>query len=76
MGAPRRYITIVSMLSIRLHILPSKEKAVHADNARMNFARGGGGDHLALMRVYDQWVETGQSVQWCFERYLQHRFST
>ena len=27
-----------------------KDKAVHADNAKMNFARGGGGDHLALLR--------------------------
>ena len=50
-----------------------KDKAMHADNARMNFARGGGGDHLALMRVFDQWVDTGHSVQWCFENYLQHR---
>ena len=27
-----------------------KDKAVHADNAKLNFARGGGGDHLALLR--------------------------
>ena len=73
-GCTKEVLTIVSMLSIGSSIFyRPKEKAVHADNARMNFARGGGGDHLALMRVYDQWLETGHSVQWCFENYLQHR---
>lgn len=40
-----------------------KDHAVHADNARLNFARGGGGDHGTLMRVYNQWVETNYSTQ-------------
>lgn len=40
-----------------------KEHAVHADNARLNFARGGGGDHGTLMRVYNQWVDTNYSTQ-------------
>mmetsp|Transcript_4239 Transcript_4239/g.12510 ORF Transcript_4239/g.12510 Transcript_4239/m.12510 type:complete len:714 (+) Transcript_4239:205-2346(+) len=48
-----------------------KDRAVHADNARMNFARGGGGDHCALLRVYKQWVETDHSQQWCYENYIQ-----
>jgi len=37
---------------------------VHADNAKMNFARGGGGDHLALLRCYNEWVDTNYSTQW------------
>lgn len=40
-----------------------KDHAVHADNARLNFARGGGGDHGTLMRVYNQWVDTNYSTQ-------------
>lgn len=39
--------------------------------ARMNFARGGGGDHLSLMRCYNEWQETNFSTQWCYENYLQ-----
>ena len=38
-----------------------KDKAVHADNAKMNFARGGGGDHLALLR-YAQTVINGKQL--------------
>ena len=37
----------------------------------MNFARGGGGDHLSLMRCYNEWQETNFSTQWCYENYLQ-----
>ena len=48
-----------------------KEKAVHADTARLNFARGGGGDHIALMRCYDEWAATDYNNQWCFENYVQ-----
>lgn len=39
----------------------------------MNFARGGGGDHLTLMRCYNEWVSTNYSIQWCYENYLQVR---
>lgn len=47
-------------------------QAVHADNARVNFFRPGG-DHIMLLNVYQQWVETNYSTQWCFENYMQHR---
>jgi hypothetical protein len=46
---------------------------VHADNAKFNFARGGGGDPLALMRCYQQWEESNYSIQWCYENYVQAR---
>ena len=46
---------------------------MHADNARLNFARGGGGDHLSLMRCYNEWRDTSYSTQWCFENYCQAR---
>ena len=50
-----------------------KEKAVHADNAKINFNRGAAGDHISLMNVYNQWQETGESTQWCFENFVQVR---
>jgi hypothetical protein len=53
-----------------------KDKAVHADNARINFARGGGGDQITLLRCYNEWAETDFSTQWCFENYVQARWIT
>ena len=73
-GCANEVITIVSMLSIGSSVFyRPKEKALHADNAKHNFARGGGGDHISLLRCYNQWVETDYSTQWCYENYLQVR---
>jgi len=67
-------LSIVSMLSIGSSVFyRPKEKKVHADTARQNFARGGGGDHIALLRCYREWAETDYSPQWCFENYVQVR---
>ncbi|KAL7535632.1 hypothetical protein ACHAXR_007874 [Thalassiosira sp. AJA248-18] len=67
-------LSTVSMLSIGSSVFYTpKEKKVHADTARQNFARGGGGDHIALMRVYRDWAETDYSPQWCFENFVQVR---
>mmetsp|Transcript_15431 Transcript_15431/g.19103 ORF Transcript_15431/g.19103 Transcript_15431/m.19103 type:complete len:244 (-) Transcript_15431:765-1496(-) len=69
-------LTICAMLGVNAGIFyrpPDKE--VHAENARMNFARGVGanGDHMQLMNVYNQWKDTNFSRNWCFENYLQER---
>jgi len=65
-------LSTVSMLSVGSAIFyRPKEKAIHADTARMNFARGGGGDHISLLRCYSEWAETDYSTQWCFENYVQ-----
>jgi pre-mRNA-splicing factor ATP-dependent RNA helicase DHX16 len=70
----KEVLTIVSMLSVNNAIFyRPKDKAVHADNAKMNFARGGGGDHLCLMRCYNEWEATEYSTQWCYENYVQVR---
>lgn len=67
-------LTVVSMLSIGSSVFyRPKDKIVHADNAKMNFARGGGGDHIALLRCYNEWAETNFSTQWCYENYVQIR---
>jgi pre-mRNA-splicing factor ATP-dependent RNA helicase DHX16 len=73
-GCTEEVLTIVAMLSIGSSVFyRPKDKAVHADNAKMNFARGGGGDHFSLLRCYSQWVETNYSTQWCYENYCQVR---
>jgi pre-mRNA-splicing factor ATP-dependent RNA helicase DHX16 len=67
-------LSTVAMLSLGASVFyRPKEKAVHADTARLNFARGGGGDHIALMRCYSEWAATDYSQQWCFENYVQIR---
>ncbi|XP_030637765.1 pre-mRNA-splicing factor ATP-dependent RNA helicase DHX16 isoform X2 [Chanos chanos] len=66
-------LTIAAMLSVNNSIFyRPKDKVVHADNARMNFVIPGG-DHLVLLNVYTQWVESGYSTQWCFENFIQFR---
>ena len=49
-----------------------KDKGIFADNARKNFFRPGG-DHLTLLNVWNEWVDTEYSTQWCFENFIQHR---
>ena len=34
---------------------------------------GGGGDQLALLRVWNEWVDSDYSAQWCYENYIQVR---
>jgi pre-mRNA-splicing factor ATP-dependent RNA helicase DHX16 len=67
-------LSMVSMLSLGAGVFyRPKEKALLADTARMNFARGGGGDHMALYRCYHAWSESDYSSVWCFENFVQVR---
>ncbi|RWS02705.1 pre-mRNA-splicing factor ATP-dependent RNA helicase DHX16-like protein [Dinothrombium tinctorium] len=66
-------LTICAMLSVNASIFyRPKDKAIHADTARRNFFSPGG-DHLMLLRVYNQWVESDYSRQWCIENFIQYR---
>jgi len=66
-------VTIASMLSVGSAVFyRPKDKALHADTARKNFFSPAG-DHFTLLNVYNQWVETDFSTQWCFENFIQHR---
>ena len=67
-------LTICAMLDVGGAVFyRPKDKAVHADNARLNFARGGSGDHLALLKCFNEWRDTSFSTQWCFENFCQVR---
>ena len=67
-------LSTVAMLSLGASVFyRPKDKAVHADTARLNFARGGGGDHIALLRCYRDWASTDYNPAWCHENFVQIR---
>ncbi|KAJ3186910.1 hypothetical protein HDU85_006946 [Gaertneriomyces sp. JEL0708] len=66
-------VSIISMLSVGNTIFyRPKNDALHADQARKSFFRPGG-DHLGLLAVWNTWVETNYSINWCYENFIQHR---
>lgn len=66
-------LTVVAMCSLSASVFyRPKDKQVHADNAKENFVHEHG-DQLTMMKVYNQWVDTEYSQQWCFENFLQYR---
>lgn len=72
-GCSEEIVSICGMLSVQNSIFyRPKDKAIHADKARKNFFRPGG-DHLTLLAVWNAWVETNYSIQWCYENFIQYR---
>ena len=66
-------LSICAMLQVNSSVFyRPRERAVLADNAHAAFRRAAG-DHLMLLEIWNQWRDTGFSVQWCYENYLQHR---
>jgi pre-mRNA-splicing factor ATP-dependent RNA helicase DHX16 len=71
-GCSEELATIAAMVSVGSAVFYSpKDKKVIADNARKNFYRGGAGDHVALMTVFQEWAEAEFSLQWCIENFVQ-----
>lgn len=64
-------LTIVSMLqeSASIFFRP-KDKKMEADQARQNFVKTGG-DHFTLLNVFNEWADTGFSIPWTYENYVQ-----
>lgn len=64
-------LTIVSMLqeSGSLFFRP-KDKRIQANQAHQNFVRPGG-DQFTLLNVFNEWVETGFSISWSYENFVQ-----
>ncbi|KAG4216995.1 hypothetical protein PC116_g34524, partial [Phytophthora cactorum] len=67
-------LSIVSMLSeaSALFFRP-KDKKIHADSARNRFTVKEGGDHLTLLNIWNQWVDSDFSPIWARENFLQQR---
>ncbi|KAI1381041.1 P-loop containing nucleoside triphosphate hydrolase protein [Hypoxylon crocopeplum] len=70
-------LSIVSMLSeaSALFFRP-KDKKIHADSARNRFTIKEGGDHLTLLNIWNQWVDSDFSPIWSRENFLQQRSLT
>ena len=67
-------LTVTAMLSVGNAIFyRPKDRAVHADTAKLNFHRGGVGDQIGLMNVFNGWADTNFSTQWCYENFVQVR---
>ncbi|KAJ3191994.1 hypothetical protein HK101_007192 [Irineochytrium annulatum] len=66
-------VSIIAMLTAgNMIFYKPKSEAIQAEQARRNFFRPGG-DHLSLLAVWNQWLETNYSQAWCRENYIQHR---
>ncbi|CEI93326.1 Putative Adenosinetriphosphatase [Rhizopus microsporus] len=64
-------VSICAMLSEQSSLLyRPKDKKILADTAHQNLVKPGG-DHLTLLNIWNQWVETDYSVQWCYENFIQ-----
>merc|ERR1711939_774341 len=76
-GCVSEVLSIIAMLgeSSALFFRP-KDKKVHADSARARFTNKDGGDHLSLLNVWNEWVDTDYSIVWAKENFLQQRSLT
>lgn len=76
-GCVEEVLSIVSMLgeASALFFRP-KDKKIHADSARGRFTIRDGGDHLTLLNIWNQWVDSDFSYVWSRENFLQQRSLT
>lgn len=71
-GCTEEVLTVCAMLDVNNSVFyRPKDRAIHADTARLNFARGGSGDHFALLNCYNEWKESNFSTPWCYEHFVQ-----
>ncbi|XP_049850339.1 uncharacterized protein LOC126322528 [Schistocerca gregaria] len=73
-GCSDEMITLSAMLSVGANNLfyRPKDKALHADHAHHALHQPSG-DHLTLIYIYKEWVDTGYSNQWCYENFIQYK---
>lgn len=72
-GCSEEVLTIMSMLSVNGSIFfKPKDKAVHAEASRKSFFSVTG-DHLMLLKVYNDWAASNYSKHWCFEKFIQYK---
>jgi len=73
-GCVEEALTVAAMLDVQnaVFFTPRDRKRL-AQLAHQSFARGAEGDHAMLLRVYQQWEESGFSKAWCTENFVQAR---
>ena len=76
-GCVEEVLSIIAMLgeASALFYRP-KDKKIHADSARARFTVKDGGDHLTLLNIWNQWVDSDFSYVWSRENFLQQRSLT
>ena len=76
-GCVEEILSIIAMLgeASALFYRP-KDKKIHADSARARFTVKEGGDHLSLLAIWNQWVDSDFSYVWARENFLQQRSLT
>jgi pre-mRNA-splicing factor ATP-dependent RNA helicase DHX15/PRP43 len=67
-------LTIVSMLSVPVIFLRPKDHAKEAEAAKGKFAHSDG-DHLTILNAYYAYKQKRESVQWCYENFINHRLN-
>jgi pre-mRNA-splicing factor ATP-dependent RNA helicase DHX16 len=65
--SPRLILTTLSRISLSLSLFIPP---FTADTARQNFIKPGG-DHFMLLNVWEQWQESGFSISWTYEHFIQ-----
>ena len=73
-GCVEEVLSIIAMLgdASALFYRP-KDKKIHADSARARFTNKDGGDHLSLLNIWNEWVDSDYSYVWARENFLQQR---
>lgn len=74
LGCVEEVLSIISLLgeTSALFFRP-KDKKIHADSARARFTIKEGGDHLTLLNIWNQWVDSDFSPIWCKENFIDAR---
>jgi pre-mRNA-splicing factor ATP-dependent RNA helicase DHX15/PRP43 len=71
-GCTNEALTVAAMLSVPQPFMRPKGQEAEANEAKAQFVHADG-DHLALLNVYNKYVESGQSSDWCWENYVDFR---
>ena len=73
-GCVDEVLSVIAMLgeASALFYRP-KDKKIHADSARARFTNKDGGDHLSLLNIWNEWVDSDYSYVWAKENFLQQR---
>jgi pre-mRNA-splicing factor ATP-dependent RNA helicase DHX15/PRP43 len=65
-------LSIAAMLSVPNVFMRPREAAKAADEAKAKFIHIDG-DHLTLLNAYHAYKQSGESADWCYEHFLNHR---
>lgn len=65
-------LSIVAMLNVPQWFLRPNEARKQADEAKRRFAHIDG-DHLTMLNVYHAYKQNNESMQWCFDNFIQQR---